>query len=217
MQRCFQRAGVKCVSQGTLHFMAVETFVNESNLTHEARHDLESFFWLLVWLVLRHTKHEPIAMCEDSAWHKLFDGAKMVDCLEGKKYFWLTIVFPPVMVTDNEPLNALLENFRLLCRTNSFNVGLKQPWMTHKDVLRLPNEALAARSKWPQADRAIVHTMDHACDAAQGHHGRSGPWPASHERHSDAHLIHTVCFRGSTRPPFRRGCGAISHHPARRR
>lgn len=23
---------------------------------HEARHDLESFYWLLLWLVLRHTR-----------------------------------------------------------------------------------------------------------------------------------------------------------------
>lgn len=25
---------------------------------HDVRHDLETFFWLLVWVLLRHTNHE---------------------------------------------------------------------------------------------------------------------------------------------------------------
>ena len=134
--------------------MAVEVLENDSSMTHEARHDLESFFWLLVWLVLRHTKYQPTHKYKDGAWHKLFDGARMVDC-QSNKESWLTHAFRPVTVLDNEPLTMLLENFRLLCRKNYDNINLQEKWMTHQDVVRLFNEALADRSKWPQADRAI--------------------------------------------------------------
>lgn len=35
--------------------MAVEV-LQRRLVIHEARHDLESFYWLLLWLVLRHTR-----------------------------------------------------------------------------------------------------------------------------------------------------------------
>ncbi|KAI0733683.1 hypothetical protein C8Q72DRAFT_966962 [Fomitopsis betulina] len=36
-----------------LYFMAIE--ILKTNVTHDVRHDLESFFWLLLWAVLRYT------------------------------------------------------------------------------------------------------------------------------------------------------------------
>ena len=134
--------------------MAVEVLENDSDMTHEARHDLESFFWLLVWLVLRHTKHQVTKKYKDAPWHKLFDSTEMHVC-QSNKHSWLTYPLRPLTVTNNEPLTTLLERFRVLCRKNYDNIGLKEAWMTHQDVLQLFNEALADRSKWPQADQAI--------------------------------------------------------------
>ncbi|KAJ7457609.1 hypothetical protein B0H11DRAFT_1873602 [Mycena galericulata] len=40
---------------GTLPFMAIA--IIENTTTHDAHHDLESFYWLLSWMILRHTRH----------------------------------------------------------------------------------------------------------------------------------------------------------------
>ncbi|KAJ7729668.1 hypothetical protein DFH07DRAFT_930040 [Mycena maculata] len=40
---------------GTLPFMAIAIIGNFA--THGPHHDLESFYWLLVWMILRHTNH----------------------------------------------------------------------------------------------------------------------------------------------------------------
>ncbi|KAJ7729706.1 hypothetical protein DFH07DRAFT_756714 [Mycena maculata] len=40
---------------GTLPFMAIE--IIENTVTHGPHHDLESFYWLLIWMILRHTAH----------------------------------------------------------------------------------------------------------------------------------------------------------------
>ena len=42
---------------GTKPFMALELLEHhEGTIVRRYRHDLESFYWLLIWLILRHTK-----------------------------------------------------------------------------------------------------------------------------------------------------------------
>ncbi|TFY59416.1 hypothetical protein EVJ58_g5790 [Rhodofomes roseus] len=139
---------------GTLHFMSVE--VLSGSVTHEARHDLESFYWLLVWIVLRHTAfiHED----EDGAWHGLFVADTIKKCREAKES-WLKLDYPPVLIMRNAPLTGLLEDFRQLCRTNFDNAELKTKCMTHEDVLKIFNKALENRDLWPQGDSAKPWTL----------------------------------------------------------
>ena len=122
---------------------------------HEARHDLESFFWLLIWIVLRHTSYR----CHDDrikhrTWHALFDGPRLVD-RDSSKQAWLTNRFRFVTVKDNPPLTKLLGRFRQCCQKNFNRRDLVEPWMTHADVLRLFDRALAKPHGWPQNDEAI--------------------------------------------------------------
>lgn len=42
---------------GTLRFVAVELLFSERCIPHAARHDLESFYWVLIAMVLQYTKH----------------------------------------------------------------------------------------------------------------------------------------------------------------
>ncbi|KAJ7171579.1 hypothetical protein C8R43DRAFT_858730, partial [Mycena crocata] len=42
---------------GTPQFMAIEIMQADATTTHGPHHDLESFYWLLVWMILRHTNH----------------------------------------------------------------------------------------------------------------------------------------------------------------
>jgi len=159
----------QCTS--TLHFMAVE--VLSGHVIHEARHDLESFYWLLVWIVLRHTAfiHED----EERAWYELFNAGTITNCCTLKES-WLKQDYPPVMVMQNMPLTTLLEDFRQLCKTNFDKEELKKQCITHEDVLEIFNKALENPGAWPQDDRAKPWTLPKSdnSDQVPGMEERSG-------------------------------------------
>ncbi|KAH9915203.1 uncharacterized protein B0H18DRAFT_940039 [Fomitopsis serialis] len=133
---------------GTLLFMAVQ--VLEGEITHEARHDLESFYWLLVFIVLRHTNH---------GHHKKSEAFGSLFCLDdldqraSTKMAWLQHRKAPLPVPGNEPLTNLLEKFRNLLQEN-FLVRLGSiRRVTHEEVLQVFDAALA--QEWPVDDAAI--------------------------------------------------------------
>ncbi|KAH9922495.1 uncharacterized protein B0H18DRAFT_1212573 [Fomitopsis serialis] len=140
---------------GTLYFMAVEVLDENFSVTHEARHDLESFYWLLVWIVLRHTAYHHIN--GDRAWHALFD-APTIEICRGLKIQWLVNPSRPLEFKKNPNLTWLLEQFRNRCQTNYDNVNLENTCMTHKQVLDLFDRALKNRRAWPKNDRAKAWT-----------------------------------------------------------
>ncbi|KAF9014203.1 hypothetical protein BDQ17DRAFT_1419107 [Cyathus striatus] len=43
---------------GTFVFMAMELLSEYEKTRHEPHHDLESFYWVLIWILLRHSEHE---------------------------------------------------------------------------------------------------------------------------------------------------------------
>lgn len=46
-----------CLLQGTYYFMAYE-ILDVPGIIHNTHHDLESFYWVLLWVVVRHTAHD---------------------------------------------------------------------------------------------------------------------------------------------------------------
>ncbi|KAH9915211.1 uncharacterized protein B0H18DRAFT_1042164 [Fomitopsis serialis] len=122
---------------GTVFFMAVE--ILQAEITHEARHDLESFYWLLVFIVLRHTKHGH--HLETGAFGSLFCHSDWDQCVREKKA-WLIDEKAPLAVPGNEPLTSLLEKLRK--RT------------THRDILDIFDTVLAEDVVWPDNDAALV-------------------------------------------------------------
>ncbi|KAH9915204.1 uncharacterized protein B0H18DRAFT_1215589 [Fomitopsis serialis] len=122
---------------GTVYFMAIE--ILRSEITHEARHDLESFYWLLVFIVLRHTNHD----------HKR--GMALLHT----KQSWLSREVPPLKVPGNEPLTSLLENLRVAF-TGNFRlrrVGVEH--RTHREILDIFDKVLASNVVWPENDAAL--------------------------------------------------------------
>ena len=119
-------------------------------MTHEARHDLESFFWLLLYIVLRHTNHThssgPDAITE------IFgsSGSKLQQC-KGLKQAYLAFQ-PPVGVHQNDPLTYILKEFHALCKKNfsENNAPVARPCMTHRDVLDIFDRAFTM--DWPKND-----------------------------------------------------------------
>ncbi|KAH9915721.1 uncharacterized protein B0H18DRAFT_1040196 [Fomitopsis serialis] len=141
--RCKQRTG-------TLFFMALR--IIRGGIVHEARHDLESFYWLLLWIVLRHTRHnhpKGARACE-----AVFDGDDDDTCIS-KKNSWLNSLDPHIgprlVVIGNMPLTTLLEDFRVLC-LRTMSPFIETEPLTYEKVLDIFNDAL--KKEWPSDDRA---------------------------------------------------------------
>ncbi|TFY57945.1 hypothetical protein EVJ58_g6715 [Rhodofomes roseus] len=133
---------------GTLLFMAVQ--VLRGKITHEVRHDLESFYWLLIFIVLRHTAHNHPA--KNKAFGELFSYDSASRCA-GAKIQWLIESSPPVVVPGNDPLSDLLEDLRELFVANFASKQASLRRVTHKEVLDVFNNALA--KTWPLDDAAV--------------------------------------------------------------
>ncbi|EPT03326.1 hypothetical protein FOMPIDRAFT_1116386, partial [Fomitopsis schrenkii] len=135
--------------QGTKLFMAIE--ILSSEVTHEARHDLESFYWLLVYILLRHTNHDhPDGK---AAFGELFT---VVNSRQFAKFnfSWITYPAVPLTVPGNAPLNALLEGFRDALVGNFPSLLPPRPQVTHAQILALFDQALAVED-WPKDDAAL--------------------------------------------------------------
>ena len=122
--------------------------IKTKDIIHDAHHDLESFYWLLVWLVLRHTKYKYYSGQE--ALKSLFGGVTANDAYKDKGW-WITCG-DELTVEGNKPLSLLLENFRRLCKLNYTEVER----MTHASVLKIFKEALG-RDDWPSNDKALPY------------------------------------------------------------
>ncbi|KAH9915212.1 uncharacterized protein B0H18DRAFT_959408 [Fomitopsis serialis] len=148
---------------GTIFFMAVQ--VLEGEITHEARHDLESFYWLLVFIVLRHTKHGHLS--GEVAFGDLFCHDTIAQCASAK-VAWLMNRRAPIPVPGNEPLSTLLEDFRELLEANFLVKRGTIRRVTHEEVLHIFDEALA--KEWPVDDAAIPIEGQARDDGYQGSH-----------------------------------------------
>ncbi|EPT02491.1 hypothetical protein FOMPIDRAFT_82542 [Fomitopsis schrenkii] len=139
---------------GTKRYMAVEVLdVDEHRDTHEARHDLESFFWLFVWLVLRNVScHTCGPWPVEVEYDALFGWSSN----RWSKRHFISDRRMQITIEHNKPLTTLLESFRQLCKTNYRSGDEKEDvrWMTHEDVLKLFHEALEDPTQWPDDDNA---------------------------------------------------------------
>ncbi|PFH46746.1 hypothetical protein AMATHDRAFT_7440 [Amanita thiersii Skay4041] len=111
---------------------------------YKLKHDLESFYWLLVWLVLRHTDYR-------ESWRgcaQIFNKPDLIDADDAKYGFLSDHANNDhyVRVHKNNPLSSLLREFvnRVLNVQNPLN---------HLNVLPL-FEAALSRADWPKNDIA---------------------------------------------------------------
>ncbi|KAI0327075.1 hypothetical protein GY45DRAFT_1168888 [Cubamyces sp. BRFM 1775] len=143
------------VPTGTYYFIAHD-IIDPSTVTpaHDVCHDLESCYWALLWLVLRHTECVSGYTCAE-----LFRfGDDRTAAMW--KHCWAHRLREMVTVINNQPLTALLHHFKRLVF-----LGLRDPEiggpvpLTYEAVLRLFDEAIA-REDWPSDDQAIPYKPD---------------------------------------------------------
>ncbi|KAF8996041.1 hypothetical protein BDQ17DRAFT_1364990, partial [Cyathus striatus] len=143
---------------GTPQFMAVHVLDGKM---HEARHDLESFYWVLVWILLRHSEHNH----EDgiNACTNYFDISNFKFARNQKSY-WLTQMDEPFNVKDNAPLNDLLTRLRNIFRQGIANRDFTP---THEEVVRVLNDALKVEG-WPTDDKPLDRSAQENDDRIEG-------------------------------------------------
>ncbi|GBE83603.1 predicted protein [Sparassis crispa] len=134
---------------GTYAFMAVE-LLNKRRVIHDAHHDLESFYWLLIWLVLRHTSHDDPKGAKRCS--LLFFHDDDVLCGEVKRAWLCRDQY--LGVPGNAPLTWLLKELTILCDDCQCRRNGPTVHLTYKAVLEKFETALSLDG-WPEDDCAI--------------------------------------------------------------
>ncbi|OCH92741.1 hypothetical protein OBBRIDRAFT_772767 [Obba rivulosa] len=149
---------------GTHHFMAVELLSTPSGIKHEVRHDLESFYWLLVWIVFRHTKWtHPLGKIHMEVFPPGSDGV-----CASLKDTWLRRQSQMLTIPKNAPLTGVLRRWGILCSLNTFAENPEPTQaLTHATVLTILNSALEMEG-WPDGDAALKKAPSPDGDDATG-------------------------------------------------
>ncbi|TFK79020.1 hypothetical protein K466DRAFT_606466 [Polyporus arcularius HHB13444] len=135
---------------GTYYFLALA--ILRGRVVHGVHHDLESVYWILVWVVLRHTAHN---LSRASAQGVFFHESDFTSA--GLKNEWLQWVVDQLEIPGNEPLVKLVRDMAgLVVRSNGWKFFKPDP-MTYDQVLQLFDEALASPG-WPDNDELLPCT-----------------------------------------------------------
>ncbi|KAH9988492.1 hypothetical protein BJV77DRAFT_1160979 [Russula vinacea] len=129
---------------GTYQFMAIDVLMHEM---HERKHDLESIYWLLIWIILRHVKHDQ----GPSACGKLFD-VEDREPAAFAKMAWLGR--SDLRISNNEPLTELLESLRILFKKQLGDKDTPSVEVTYDTLLAAIDDALRLPG-WPENDSSI--------------------------------------------------------------
>ena len=144
--------------QGTYQFLPIiflsKNEETKAELVHKPRHDLESFYWVLLWVVLRHTQH-PLGK---GFYENIFVRGDQL-----RKWLWVADrdAIPGLedakmlVFIDNEPLTSLVEEFRLLVKDQYLRPS--EDVLTHDAVLAIFDGELA-KDGWPSHCDRIPYT-----------------------------------------------------------
>ncbi|KAI0373612.1 hypothetical protein BV20DRAFT_937438 [Pilatotrama ljubarskyi] len=144
---------------GTYYFMAYEILVGATTgpTIHHTHHDLESFYWVLIWIVLRHTSHDhpkgQLACVEVFGYTSdAFSSAMKRD--------WATRQLErPLSVQNNAPLSQLLRDLAEMVCDNIPHPRWPTVHLTYKRMLRAFDAALALEN-WPKNDFVRCELLD---------------------------------------------------------
>ncbi|KAJ6466321.1 hypothetical protein C8R45DRAFT_910328 [Mycena sanguinolenta] len=134
---------------GTFPFVAIE-MIGISNKIHAEHHDLESFYWLLIWMILRHTEHQHSDL--KYACTNLFDSPGPAVQKRG----WL---LTEEQFSQDLPISKFAEAFRQLVLFQHLPISRKI--LTYDQVRELFDEHLKS-DRWPTNDKALPYFVPSA-------------------------------------------------------
>ncbi|KAM5544064.1 hypothetical protein V8D89_002250 [Ganoderma adspersum] len=137
---------------GTYYFMAISLLmVPAEGIVHTISHDLESFYWVLVWIVLRYTNHaHPDG---DNTFLNVFPAGDDNKCA-ASKVVWVKFGAKKLVIPDNQPLTDLMLALSEVVRKHYHDDSLD-----YDMVLQCFDEVLAPDQKWPENDKAVARAL----------------------------------------------------------
>ncbi|KAF7316461.1 hypothetical protein MIND_00165100 [Mycena indigotica] len=159
---------------GTFAFMAI-AILEERGERHDTVHDLESVYWVLIWLILRHTKHSHPHGA--NACHNLYDAPESSGKLQ-----WLNSGPSTAPLPDKEtPLHKLLLEMARMVYLGAVRFEDLRQSILHEKWCAMLRDALG-KSGWPVDDAAIPYQL---VSANQPHlNGESARQSQARERKS---------------------------------
>ncbi|RDX46242.1 hypothetical protein OH76DRAFT_1356337, partial [Lentinus brumalis] len=148
-------------------------------VVHQVYHDLESVYWTLLYVVLRHTVHSlGQRKCKEIFYNDSDDEGKNVRIAVARKRRWLNAPSQDaennLIIYDNAPLTKLMRDYKSLVRA-MYAQGLDgKNILTYVEVLRLFDETIES-SGWPEQDRITCYLSG----PTGRFHGRHGTKSAS--------------------------------------
>ncbi|KAH9855743.1 hypothetical protein C2E23DRAFT_893185 [Lenzites betulinus] len=143
---------------GTYYFMAVELVTATPGTIHDCHHDLESFYWVIIWVILRHTSCHRGLLSGSILCERLFKWDTDTLAAAEKSSFLALNLFVPGQnfVIDNNPtLTKLIKELSALVWQNQVvpeDSPVPQIKLTHDTLLDALNAALAPDQVWPTND-----------------------------------------------------------------
>ncbi|KAI0761620.1 hypothetical protein BD413DRAFT_485671 [Trametes elegans] len=150
---------------GTYYFMAVE-LLRESGVIHDVHHDLESYYWVLLWVVLRHTNCSRKGVSGQEICKRLFVYGDDTSSVASKHAWLVETARSDLIIQDNPALTTLLKRFAELVLKQ---VLADLPFvpgdelsnrLTYEAVLSIFNDALNPDNVWPEADWKHCDLLD---------------------------------------------------------
>lgn len=149
--------------QGTASFIALGIMLTSEwgskPIPHVPDHDLQAFYWVLLWFVVHHIHWETPRQCKGP--YRCFGYPGDISYnLASLRMEWMCVGQPELVIPGNDPLTSLLRTFSDRCLENQgpCEVPPQTPF-THEEILKIFDEALERRD-WPQGD-ASIHKDDH--------------------------------------------------------
>ncbi len=139
------------------------------SIIHDIHHDLESAYWVLLWLILRYTKHTlGHEVCKDVF---VFGNDLLA---AGAKVLWITKSSKKLVVEGNAPLTTLLLEFRSLLYRSADHPKPAEI-LNHDSALEIFRKAISQEKNWPKDDFVQCTPLDrHIGTAVAGATGTSG-------------------------------------------
>ncbi|PIL28119.1 hypothetical protein GSI_09770 [Ganoderma sinense ZZ0214-1] len=178
---------------GTYYFMAINLlFAPSSGIVHTISHDLESFYWVLVWVVLRYTSYTH--HFGDNTFLTVFPAGDDRQCA-GAKTVWVKHEAKGLTIPGNQPLTDLMLALSAVMRKCSNDDALD-----YDLVLQCFDDALAPDKKWPENDKAVSRALpDLRTNSVMPANNRMGSKKKRHHRGGSKRKV----AEGAEPPPLR--------------
>ena len=142
------------ILQGTYYYWAIDLLLKE-NVVHTAYHDLEAFYWVFLWSILRWTEHNWDCATYQDPCDDVFSygNDRLAAAL---KFHWLWSNNRKIVITGNAPLTEIAYRFKeLLFKYRIAHLLDIAKEISHEAVLKIFDDALKPDVMWPENDRAI--------------------------------------------------------------